>query len=82
LSQEERKEISFEEWLKLFNADVVKLKEKMPEFSCLSVERVMLMIAIKEIREVHQHFDWIYPQLKQLLKQDIRTQKKLLKGLR
>jgi len=82
LAQEEKKEISFEEWLKLFNREVVKLKEKIPEFSCLSVERIMLMIAIKEIREIHQHFDWIYPQLKLLLKQDIRTQKRLLKGLK
>jgi len=78
MSVEEKKEISFEEWLKQVNADTEELSKK----TGISVERILLMLAFKEAKSAHDHFDWIYPQLKILLKQDIRAQKKLLKGLR
>jgi len=78
LSQEGKKEISFEEWLKQFNAEMEELSKK----TGIAVERILAMLAVREAKAAHEHFDWIYPQLKLLLKQDIRTQKRLLKGLR
>jgi len=78
LAQEEGKEISFEEWLKIFYGNVKQLSEK----TGFSVECLLMMIAIREAREIHQHFDWIYPQLQRLLKQDVRAQKRLLKELK
>jgi len=65
LAQEERKEISFEEWLKMFYSNVKQLSEK----TGFSVECLLLMIAIRETREIHQHLDWIYPHLNRLLKE-------------
>ena len=96
LAQEEKKELSFEEWLRAFNADIEELARRvsnipspdqthsfMPdELLRPRVDRVLLLLILREVRAVHEHFDWIYPQLKILLKQDIRAQKKLLKGLR
>jgi len=78
LAQEEKKEISFEEWLQKFNEEMTELSAK----TGISVERILAMLAVREAQAIHEHFDWIYPQLKLLLKQDIRTQKKLLKGLK
>jgi len=78
LAQEEKKEISFEEWLQKFNEEMTKLSAR----TNISVERILAMLAVREAQAAHEHFDWIYPQLKLLLKQDIRTQKKLLKGLK
>lgn len=78
MSQDGNKEISFEEWVKRFNAEMEELSKK----TGVSVERLLIMLAVREAQATHQHFDWIYPQLKLLLKQDIRTQKKLLKELR
>jgi len=79
---EEKKEISFEEWVKLFNAD----KEELSKKTGVSVERILMMMIFREAVFINQHFDWILdqviPELKIALKQDIRTQKKLLKGLR
>jgi len=56
--------------------------EELSKKTGVSVERLLIMLAVREAQATHQHFDWIYPQLKLLLKQDIRTQKKLLKELR
>lgn len=78
MSEEEKKEISFEEWLKQLNAEMEELSKK----TGISAERILLMLAFREAKSAHDHFDWIHPQLKLLLKQDIRAQKKLLKELR
>jgi len=78
LSQEGKKEISFEEWVKQFNLEMEGLSKK----TGVSVERLLIMLAVREAQAAHQHFDWIYPQLKILLKQDIRAQKRLMKELR
>ena len=78
MAQEEKKEISFEEWIKRFNSEMEELSKK----TGVSVERLLAMLAVREAQATHEHFDWVYPQLKLLLKQDIRTQKRLLKGLK
>ena len=75
---QEQKQISFEEWIKQFNLEMEELSKK----TGIAVERILAMLAVREAKAAHEHFDWIYPQLKLLLKQDIRTQKKLLKGLK
>ena len=96
MSSEEKKEISFEEWLRAFNAEMEELTRRISnipspdqthsfmrdELLQPRVDRVLLLLILREIRAVHEHFDWIYPQLKLLLKQDIRAQKKLLKELK
>jgi len=78
LGGEEKKELSFEEWIKQFNVEMEELSKK----TGVSVERILTMLAVRDAQATHQHFDWIYPQLKILLKQDIRAQKRLLKGLK
>jgi len=79
LSQEgEAREISFEEWLQKFNEEMTELSARIG----ISVERILAMLAVREAKAAHEHFDWIYPQLQRLLKQDIRAQKRLLKGLK
>jgi len=102
MAQEEKKEISFEEFLRRVNAEMEELSRKVnqlstdqghlsppsqqghsvPAASSISVERVLLLLLLREIKAVHEHFDWIYPQLKLLLKQDIRAQKRLLRELK
>ena len=78
MAQEEKKEISFEEWLKQVNMETEDLSKK----TGISVERILLMVAFREAKSAHDHFDWIYPQLQFLLKQDVRAQKKVLKELK
>jgi len=75
---QEQKQISFEEWIKQFNLEMEELSKK----TGIAVERILAMLAVREAQATHEHFDWIYPQLKLLLKQDIRTQKRLLKELK
>jgi len=75
---QEQKQISFEEWIKQFNLEMEELSKK----TGIAVERILAMLAVREAQATHEHFDWIYPQLKLLLKQDIRAQKRLLKGLK
>jgi len=96
LAQGQRKELSLEEWLRLINAEMKELARRvsdlpspdqshsfMPDkFLEDRTDRVILLLLLREVKAVHEHFDWIYPQLKLLLKQDIRTQKRLLKGLK
>ena len=72
---QEKKEISFEEWLKMFNLEMEELNKK----TGIAVERILAMLAVREAKAAHEHFDWIYPQLKILLKQNVRAQKRLLK---
>ena len=74
---QEKKEISFEEWVKQFNLEMEDLSKK----TGVSVERLLIMLAVREAQATHQHFDWIYPQLKTLLKQDIRAQKRAIKEI-
>ena len=75
---QEQKQISFEEWIKQFNLEMEELSKK----TGIAVERILAMLAVREAKAAHEHFDWIYPQLQRLLKQDIRAQKRLLKGLK
>ena len=77
MSQEGKKEISFEEWLKMFNSEMEEFSKK----TGIAVERILAMLAVREAKAAHEHFDWIYPQLKTLLKQDIRAQKKAIKEI-
>jgi len=96
LGEEERKELSLEEWLRLINAEMTELTRRVSnlpspdqshsfmadELLVNRVDRIILLLLLREIKAVHEHFDWIHPQLKILLKQSIRTQKRMLKGLK
>lgn len=81
MAQEERKEISFEEWVKRFNEDLVKACGQ-AGVPTENVDRVLLMMIFRELRWLHEQFDWIYPQLRLLLKQDVRAQKRVLRELK
>ena len=96
MGEEERKELSLEEWLRLINAEMTELTRRVSNLSSPDqshsfmadellvnrVDRIILLLLLREIKAVHEHFDWIHPQLKILLKQSIRTQKRMLKGLK
>ena len=96
MGEEERKELSLEEWLRLINAEMTELTRRVSnlpspdqshsfmadELLVNRVDRIILLLLLGEIKAVHEHFDWIHPQLKILLKQSIRTQKRMLKGLK
>jgi len=83
LAQEQRKELSLEEWLRLINAEMKELARRvsnlpspdqshsfMPDkFLEDRTDRVILLLLLREVKMVHEHFDWIYPKLEKLMKE-------------